>query len=328
MNKILTIVGAIALSLLIFSSASSANAAFFSGKDLITPDSSFSFLQTWKESIQTFFTFGLENKAKQYLHLADVRLNEYKNLLEQGKTDIAQKTLDKYKKQLNQALGKAEELKGKGMDVKDLSQKIEETVSRHLEVLQENLQKVPEQAKKGLENAIENSQKQVEKILEKKIEKQNETAKPVPSEVEGLSPELVEGRKTYRNEEYGFEVRYPNEWKFEGKIGTPPSPTFIYRYGEKSYCRFNVVVTNIDDDGAISAFRNEGYSEAKITIGGISAIRLSKSPVGMNLESRDYVYFNKGLNYYRITRMSFQDANEEKCLKTFNQILSTFKFIK
>jgi gas vesicle protein len=215
MNKILTIVGAIALSLLIFSSASSANAAFFSGKDLITPDSSFSFLQTWKESIQTFFTFGLENKAKQYLHLADVRLNEYKNLLEQGKTDIAQKTLDKYKKQLNQALGKAEELKGKGMDVKDLSQKIEETVSRHLEVLQENLQKVPEQAKKGLENAIENSQKQVEKILEKKIEKQNETAKPVPSEVEGLSPELVEGWKTYRNEEYGFEVRYPKDWAFD-----------------------------------------------------------------------------------------------------------------
>ncbi len=163
MNKTLTIIGLVALSLLIFSSAASANAAFFSGKDLITPDSSFSFLQTWKESIQTFFTFGLENKAKQYLHLADVRLNEYKKMVEQGKTDIAEKVLEKYQKQLNHALDKAKELQDKGKDIKDLSQKIEGAVSRHLEVLQENLQKVPEQAKKGLENAIENSQKQVEK---------------------------------------------------------------------------------------------------------------------------------------------------------------------
>ena len=96
MNKTLTIFGAIALSLLIFSSASSANAAFWSGKDLIAPDSSFGFLQTWKESIQTFFTFGAENKAKQYLHLADVRLDEYKKMIEQGKTDIAEKVLEKY----------------------------------------------------------------------------------------------------------------------------------------------------------------------------------------------------------------------------------------
>lgn len=137
-------------------------------RDLITSNSPFYFLQTWKESIQTFFTFGAENKAKQYLHLAEVRLNEYQNLMEKGKTEIAEKTLNKYEEQLNRALTKAQELKDKGKDIKDLSQKIEETVAKHIEVLQENLQKVPEQAQKGIENAIENSQKQVEKVLERK----------------------------------------------------------------------------------------------------------------------------------------------------------------
>lgn len=155
--------------------AFSANAAILPNRDLITPDSSFYFLQTWKESIQTFFTFGAENKAKQYLHLAEVRLNEYKNMVEKGKTDIAQKTLDKYEKQLGHALDKVKELKDKGKDVEDLSQKVEQSVAKHVEVLQETLQKVPEQAKKGIENAIENSQKGVENILGRKLEKKSKS---------------------------------------------------------------------------------------------------------------------------------------------------------
>ena len=60
-----------------------------------TPDSPLYFLKTWKESIQTFFIFGFENKAKQYLHLADVRLAEYQKMIDKGKKKIAEKTLEK-----------------------------------------------------------------------------------------------------------------------------------------------------------------------------------------------------------------------------------------
>jgi hypothetical protein len=127
------------------------------------PDSPFYFLKAWKETIQNFFTFGAENKAKQYLHLAEVRLAEYQKMLEKGKTEIAQNTLDKYGKQLDHALQKIEELKNKGKDTKDISQKVEDTLNNHIEVLQRNLQKAPEAAKKGLQNAIENSSKVIEK---------------------------------------------------------------------------------------------------------------------------------------------------------------------
>ncbi len=129
----------------------------------ITPDSPFYFLKTWKEKIQTFFTLGAENKAKQFLHLSDVRLAEYQKMVEKGKTEIAQKTLDKYEKQLNNAVQKVQELKDKGKDTKDFTEQIKTTTSKNLQVLQQNLQKVPESAKKGIERAIENAQEQINK---------------------------------------------------------------------------------------------------------------------------------------------------------------------
>jgi len=130
----------------------------------ILPDSPFYFLKTWKEAIQNFFTFGAENKAKQFLHLADVRLAEYEKMIEKGKTEIAEKTLAKYEKQLNRALQKIEELNNKGEDIKDVAQKLEDAANKHIEILQENLQNAPESARKGLQNAIENSSKVIEKI--------------------------------------------------------------------------------------------------------------------------------------------------------------------
>src|SRR3989344_637976 len=75
----------------------------------LLPDSSFYFLKTWQESIQTFFTFGAENKAEQYLHLAEVRIAEYQKMMEKGKTEIAEKTLEKYEKQLYRAIAKTME---------------------------------------------------------------------------------------------------------------------------------------------------------------------------------------------------------------------------
>ncbi len=140
-----------------------ANAAIFPSRDLIAPDSPFYFLQTWKESIQTFFTFNAENKAKQYFHIAEVSFDEYQKMMNKGKTEIADKILQKYEKQLNQAIDKADELKQKGSDITDLSQKIGETVAKHLEVLQNNLEKVPESVKAGLQKAIEASDKIIQK---------------------------------------------------------------------------------------------------------------------------------------------------------------------
>jgi len=130
------------------------------------PDSPFYFLKSWKESIQTFFTFGAENKVKQFLHLAEVRLAEYQKMVEKGKTEIAARTLEKYEKQLNHALDKTEEAKEKGKDVEKLKEEISEKIIKHQEALENVLDKAPEQAQKGIEKAIEMSQKGFEKAVE------------------------------------------------------------------------------------------------------------------------------------------------------------------
>ncbi len=146
----------------------------------LTPDHPLYFLKTWKEQIQLFFTFDAEQKAEQYLHLAEVRLAEYQKMIEKalrpaqgesaGQTQakyeqIAERTLQKYENQLNRALEKAEELKAKSEEKADeIKTKIEEATSKHIQVLQENLAKAPEAAKRGLEQAIEVSEKGIEKV--------------------------------------------------------------------------------------------------------------------------------------------------------------------
>lgn len=129
------------------------------------PDSPFYFLKSWREQIQLFFTFSAEKKAEQYLHLAEVRLAEYQKMIEKGKEDVAKRTLEKYEEQLSRALAKAEELKEKGEEVADeLKREAEETAARHLKVLEQNLDKVSESAKGGIERALEASKKQLEKL--------------------------------------------------------------------------------------------------------------------------------------------------------------------
>jgi len=125
----------------------------------LEPDSQFYFIKIWKERIQTFLTFNAEKKINQYLHLSEVRLAEYQRMMEKGKTEIAEKTLEKYEAQLERALKKAEELKEKGKDISTLTDKLKEVAAKHVDILQQNLEKVPEQARLGLRRALDASQK-------------------------------------------------------------------------------------------------------------------------------------------------------------------------
>jgi hypothetical protein len=140
----------------------------------IEPDSVFYFLENWKEQIQLFFTFDFEKKAEQYEKLAEERLAEYQRMLDKGKDEVAAKVLIKYEKQLGQALETANKLKTKGVDsAQEKINNVLSSISKHMDVLRVNLNKAPEAAKKGLQNAIDAAQKVIDKFLNRSEEDDN-----------------------------------------------------------------------------------------------------------------------------------------------------------
>lgn len=144
----------------------------------LTPDSILYFTKAWKEQIQSFFTFGLENQARQFLHLAEVRLAEYKKMAEAKKDELAQKTLNKFDAQLGRAIEKISELKKDKKDTSELEKKVDEVRAEHIDALRENIGKASEQARPELVRALGISQKALNlSLAEKDIEAESEEPK-------------------------------------------------------------------------------------------------------------------------------------------------------
>jgi len=134
----------------------------------MTPDSPFYFLERMMEATRTFFTFGDIRKAERHAVLATERLAEAKAVVEKGKPEFMEKTLERYEMQLNKSMASAE----KAMTGDKNTEKAIEVVSnagkttlRHLEVLAEVYEKVSEQTKPAIENAMKASAKGHEKAV-------------------------------------------------------------------------------------------------------------------------------------------------------------------
>lgn len=115
------------------------------------------FLEKWGESIGTFFTFDDMAKTERHLFLAEKRIAEVKALAEKGRSDFAERTLEQYRRQLNQALDRAEKAKKKGLDTDEVLVKISDATFKHNLVLVEVYKKIPEKAKPAVQKAMEQS---------------------------------------------------------------------------------------------------------------------------------------------------------------------------
>ncbi|MFH1582283.1 MAG: DUF5667 domain-containing protein, partial [bacterium] len=135
----------------------------------MTPDSPFYFLEIIAEEIGTFFTFGDLKKAERHAALAAERLAETQAVIEKGKSELAEKTLERYENQLEKSIARAEKAMAKGKDTEKVIEvvvRVGQATSKHLEVLAEVYEKVPEQAKSAIENAMKVSIKGHEKAVE------------------------------------------------------------------------------------------------------------------------------------------------------------------
>jgi len=117
----------------------------------ITPGSPFFFLDRFFENIGTFFTFGDAKKAQRFVALAEERLSETKVLAERGDNN-AELASDLYEEQFAKAKERAERSGNE-----NALARVTEATSKHFTVLEEVIERVPEQAKVSMQRALENS---------------------------------------------------------------------------------------------------------------------------------------------------------------------------
>ena len=179
----------------------------------LTPDSPFYFLERIVEGIGTFFTFGDLKKAERHTALAAERLAEAQAMAEKGKSGLVEKTLKRYEMQLQNSIARAEKAQAKGKNtekVMEVVAMVGKATSKHPEVLAEVYEKVPEDAKPAIENAmkvsIKGHEKAVEVLKEKNVLGDVPEQAPLPENV----PQEVRER---------IQIRVQQELEIEKVLG-------------------------------------------------------------------------------------------------------------
>ncbi len=150
--------------------------------------------------------------------------------------------------------------------------------------------------------------------------------------------------KTYRNEEYGFEMKYNDVWgvkecysfeiyfgtqdelefpcDYEGAISAYPSakPSIYVSVGT------DTTLENIDHEiKAIKAGLEDGVSQSSIYIDGSEAIVIRGKEV-VNRRQHVHVLLSHGKYRYVLEYFEYGDADQEY-LTVFDRMLTTFKFL-
>jgi hypothetical protein len=141
----------------------------------LLPDNPFYGFKKFFENLQLFFTFNSEGKAKLHLQFAEQRLAELNQSLAENKTQNIPKLEQDYQNELNETGRELNNTRALGRNATELAQHIAEETFKHQLVLENLLNKVPEQAKIHIENVINESEKWHNQAVESILENRNVT---------------------------------------------------------------------------------------------------------------------------------------------------------
>lgn len=153
----------------------------------ILPDSPFYGLKRAFEGIGNVFTFGNERKAERAIKLSEKRLSEARASVEEEKHELSERLMEDYEKNLMKAEEIVERAQERGRNMTQVRERVAKATSRHIEVLENVLEKVPEQAKPAIQRALESSKRGQEEALDR-IGNEN------PGKAANLSLEIAERR--------------------------------------------------------------------------------------------------------------------------------------
>ena len=144
--------------------------------------------------------------------------------------------------------------------------------------------------------------------------------KPLPSTV----PDTGETAnwKTYTNTNYGYSINYPNNWAVKNLESVDPKTIELVAFNpgqvENEFSAVNIIVSNRNYEQELELL---GPNAEPAKVNYVNATRARRA----NPDGKEYIIvlfnLNKGQNALRI------EAKSEHQI-TFDQILSTFKFIQ
>jgi len=164
------------------------------------------------EALKMWFTFNPIEKQALRLEFAKERMAEAKAMIERNKIERAIELLGEYQRELSD-LEKEINQTGIGQNVSEIVKKADDTVSKSLLVLEMVYDKVPVQARPGIETAINNSLAKIVRMeiidqiknqnitinatalkerIEERIERQNELAIKLQERLESQMTKAIE----------------------------------------------------------------------------------------------------------------------------------------
>ncbi|HLD96216.1 MAG TPA: DUF5667 domain-containing protein [Patescibacteria group bacterium] len=129
----------------------------------ITPDSPFYFLDTLGEQIELFLSFSPTAKAERATQIAAEKAAEVEAMIEENKPDAVETAATRYGELISLAAQSIRESEDRAAAVAAL---VAQATSIHLTVLTGLLDKVPEQARNAIENALTKSENGAQSALD------------------------------------------------------------------------------------------------------------------------------------------------------------------
>ena len=172
-----------------------------------------------------------------------------------------------------------------------------------------------------------NNQPQIQNQQQKTTNQQTNNNQPTD---QTAGWKTYNSEKTYDYSKYGFAftIKYPASWK-QPWYDMGDNSSMGKSIDSSNYCAVDILFSlkGGNDDAEINNLFGKGYAKSNLTIDGISGIRLTRNPSGAGLT--EAIYFPYNDRVFRIGRnRGGGDKIESECIENFNQMFSTFKFIK
>lgn len=199
----------------------------------ILPGHPLYFVKSLTENIGLAFSFGNVKKSEQLANLAEKRLAEAEALADQGDSERAERALERYSSQFNRAIENARQAEeSENEKIKSVLERVAESTAKHQKVLSEVYEKVPEQAREAISNAMEASTRGHNMALsaisgEKREEIQNrfqEARNQVDEKLDSLRNQGIPIPDFSQGENVGESTSTPNTEEDQGEGNSTTSP--------------------------------------------------------------------------------------------------------